>query len=863
VTKPVELSILDELRRGGGYEFSFAATFNAYPPFYEEVLLPYLNRAGCRANVLVMDGRQCGAALSDTSARPLLAGRKYTLLPVRARGAFHPKLLLLVGRDKARLYVGSHNVTLAGFSHNRELTNRFEAEPGGDSSGLSAVAAAWRFLRTWVEDQPEDLLTAFDAVENYAAWLREAVESETEAETETQFFGATPEGPPLWEVVGPRLPRDVSRITLVSPFFDGRLRFLKRLAEQFSPAEFIVGVEPGAVEIGHDAHAALPSVRFVDAARLREGRGYLHAKAVLFETKDGREALLTGSANASWQAWLAGTGERNAEAVVLTQGDGRRSQAKALGLKALAKEPVLQPEVWDEIRRRTRASVGDRKGTHPAPLVAVETEAGFEVVAEFEEGSEPTSAELFDATGRALGVFEPLPEEGGFYRVDVPEVVLRGAASSLVLRRAGGSNLIAIIHHTFDVAASAQSDRQRELRHAMASLETDSPMLEEMLRIVERVIFDDFDPRGYRPRASGGRGAADERAADATEEPQTTFAAPQADRQRRRGQQVSADDLTLLLDALNRRLGVGLEASVEMGPSIARSEEELVGSEDESNLEEVLGREIDGAALAALCRKKVATLMRRMTGQLGLAAQSEARAAGAVRQLAAVLGILHRLREVEAEAEWVPYGEVLIKDRDEWKFFLDATRLLYSRRAAVMEHAVRAYKEVGERRASSAPREPSLAAALLLWLAWDSGLDVRTAVEPEDRDETQENLRGVARLVAMAAHIAADAAARDKAAKAVGRHCSNYEADGLTETWLNAHISWIEKLSDSRAPIRNATPPGRMPDVGDLVYLNLKKGEARPMVVLQQRGTSVRVVDLDEEDEQKGYGIKFVNLIHF
>lgn len=33
------------------------------------------------------------------------------------------------------------------------------------------------------------------------------------------------------------------------------------------------------------------------------------------------------------------------------------------------------------------------------------------------------------------------------------------------------------------------------------------------------------------------------------------------------------------------------------------------------------------------------------------------------------------------------------------------------------------------------------------------------------------------------------------------------------------------------------------------------------MMVLQQRGRSVRVVDLDEDDEQKGYGNEFITLI--
>lgn len=69
------------------------------------------------------------------------------------------------------------------------------------------------------------------------------------------------------------MPESVRRVTVVSPFFDGRLRFLKRLAEDLKPEEFVVGVEPGAVVIDHEAARSLQGVRFVDSKRLREGKG--------------------------------------------------------------------------------------------------------------------------------------------------------------------------------------------------------------------------------------------------------------------------------------------------------------------------------------------------------------------------------------------------------------------------------------------------------------------------------------------------------------------------------------------------------------------------------------------------------------
>lgn len=91
------ISILEEVRRGG-YEYSFIATFNAYLPFYEDVVLRRLVHAGCRNNVVLIDGRQCAQILGEASTRPRFAGREYTLIPIKAGGAFHPKIILLMFR---------------------------------------------------------------------------------------------------------------------------------------------------------------------------------------------------------------------------------------------------------------------------------------------------------------------------------------------------------------------------------------------------------------------------------------------------------------------------------------------------------------------------------------------------------------------------------------------------------------------------------------------------------------------------------------------------------------------------------------------------------------------------------------------
>lgn len=88
------ISILDVIKRGG-FEASLITTFNATLPFYEEVVLRKLVGAGCRHNVVLMDRSQCAISWASEATRPRLAGHAYTLLPIAAPGAFHPKLCIL------------------------------------------------------------------------------------------------------------------------------------------------------------------------------------------------------------------------------------------------------------------------------------------------------------------------------------------------------------------------------------------------------------------------------------------------------------------------------------------------------------------------------------------------------------------------------------------------------------------------------------------------------------------------------------------------------------------------------------------------------------------------------------------------
>jgi hypothetical protein len=837
------ISILDEVRRGG-YDFCFVATYNAYLPFYEQVVLPRLATAGCRANVLMMDARQCAAALSEESTRPRLAGRAYTLMPVKAGGAFHPKIILLIGRQKGLLFLGSHNLTLSGLSHNRELTNRFEVASDKVRNEVAAIKTSWNFMRAWSAEQPLELQEAFNSAEKSAKWLHDA----DAQEAESMVYGALPEGASLWEMVRVRVPSNIKRITAVAPYFDNKLDFLQELNNEFAPKEFVVGIDAETVQINKDARQMMPEARFVDATCLREERGYLHAKALLFETTDGQELLVTGSANASRPAWLAAAKERNSEIVVLRSSSKRQSVAAALGLKKLHAQPRLTDEAWDSIQRR-RAPASSTL-TYHVPLVAVETEGGFEIDTKSVKDDLLPQVTLVNNSGDQIGVYDAASAEPHVITIEIPEIEIRHQASLLLLEATGGKSLFATIHHTFDVPVSAQTDKQKQLRIALDSLSGDAPMFDEMFKLVERVVFD--EPSDYHAAQKGVR-KSDKSSQQEPPAEQTVFASSLKDRRavRLRERFASSGDLGLLLDALNRRLGIGLEAEVTSTVGLARSEEDIVGSDDE---ELISSREVDEVEIARICQRKATRMMRRMTGQLERADALKDTAFVAVSQLAAVLGVLLLLRELEWKRIRSLRGETYILYRDERRFFLDATRLLYAQRSAVMEHA-RAVHDT-----DNMPAEVGTVVGLLFWLAYDIGIDLRYEFDQEDRKEREVCVREMARLLAMAPQFCGDDFTEQKARDAIIRFSAYDEEEGAAEEWYEEHLEWMKMFAELHREPQSFNTVRRMPEPGDLSYLTRARNH-QPFVVLDSDGTSVKMVDLDKEGEEKNYGIYNIDYI--
>jgi hypothetical protein len=217
-------------------------------------------------------------------------------------GAFHPKLLVIVGDGQARVAIGSGNLTLTGWHGNAETWTVLRADEDGGPDSLRDVSA---FLRG-LEASPIALSPgAREALQRTAEGLDELP---TEAHGPRVLSSLTasiikqlpePDGPVL-------------ELVMYAPFHDARLAALHALLDHYRPAQWTIFVRPD-TEVDGPALDALVRQRGgriawvaretqVDGKVVADER-YWHGKLVQWRTEAGVWAL-TGSPNLSSPALM-------------------------------------------------------------------------------------------------------------------------------------------------------------------------------------------------------------------------------------------------------------------------------------------------------------------------------------------------------------------------------------------------------------------------------------------------------------------------------------------------------------------------------------------------------------------------------
>lgn len=319
---------------------SFGIDFDAY----ENIVLPRLRGAGCRNNLVLVDGRLLTHALCGASALPHHAGRLYTIHGVGATGVFHPKVVVQTGRRRGRMIVSSANLTTPGLGGNLELAGMVVSnEPGSGEQQL--VAAGWQYLRRFLNGDQQATAAQVDWMLARSPWLAKTTPATGPVGlgdgtlaallTAGETLGI---GQRFCELVS----EPVERLIVISPYWDPNLAALSYLTERLSPGETSILLDPACAVFPKWALSRIQGVRLYDRGDFRKGR-FIHAKALIAQTATA-DHVLVGSANCTLPALGDAGFTGSNEEVCLYRRLPPGSMAEALGLGAiLISEHQLDP----------------------------------------------------------------------------------------------------------------------------------------------------------------------------------------------------------------------------------------------------------------------------------------------------------------------------------------------------------------------------------------------------------------------------------------------------------------------------------------------------------------------------------------
>lgn len=339
-----------------GWHSSIVTTYSVDPAFYDMYVERRLRTHGVKNNILMADARMLKMALNALPEAFTAAGVRYAVVPVSVVGAFHPKVHLRLGENKARLVIGSANATAAGWGKNQEVVARlnwsWRTDDEVDNAAMGPlVAKAYAYLAQWLRNAPgEAIRYKLQMIERQAQWLREldpskALVTLSDGSAVDLLCESGGDSPSMLKQFSDLTAQEeVRRLVVVSPYWDVDLRGLRDLRAALGKPTTIVALNPPRNAFPVKALLRGDALKFV-AIDDKGSAKFLHAKIFVAQTRKA-DHILFGSANCSDDALghLGGV-SRNAEVSVYRRlAPGRALESLGIDLsKVVPRAEILPP----------------------------------------------------------------------------------------------------------------------------------------------------------------------------------------------------------------------------------------------------------------------------------------------------------------------------------------------------------------------------------------------------------------------------------------------------------------------------------------------------------------------------------------
>lgn len=288
-------SLLEEISKCSGYDYALMTTFNFDIKFFERAILNPLYARGLKKITVFVDDKEFSKSIKSVTNCHM--GRKYMVNPIVMDGSFHPKLILLLGKKKARLFVGSANLTTSGLTTNNEVFNYIDYSEKNPENIDIICAAIDFFIEVNNLSYKQDIDLIREAVsQKYYRKPNQRGDCIFVNNTKTSILKQLTE----------YIDQEVNCIKVIVPYYDQQLKALTALKTAYPDAlihTYIYKYLSTFPEQGDD-------IGLIDSIEVFEGfndnnsyswNNFYHGKVFLFECANA-DYVLYGSANCTQSA---------------------------------------------------------------------------------------------------------------------------------------------------------------------------------------------------------------------------------------------------------------------------------------------------------------------------------------------------------------------------------------------------------------------------------------------------------------------------------------------------------------------------------------------------------------------------------
>lgn len=302
------MNILDVLKRSRKYDIALLTSFNFEISFFERSILNKFYDNGIRRVSLFVDSKEFVKSLNDVKYSYL--GKRYVVSPVEMNSSFHPKVILMLGREKARLIVGSCNLTTSGYYINNEVVNVFDFDENNLDNLKLIQDAAYFFLK--INDKTDKRDNELLEKINSYGYMN------ITANNKNDFLIHNLENS-IFDQVNSIIGDNVEAIDIAVPYYDKNIDCLNDIKNKYPSARINLYIQNGTStypkEFEHNYNINIFD-KFID----NNSYHFYHGKVFRFKNKE-KSYILYGSANCTSAAFVKSSKDNgNIECDILSIG---------------------------------------------------------------------------------------------------------------------------------------------------------------------------------------------------------------------------------------------------------------------------------------------------------------------------------------------------------------------------------------------------------------------------------------------------------------------------------------------------------------------------------------------------------------